>query len=67
MQSAGIILYTVPLLVTDAPTQTLLQNCASPSTTGPQGNKYLNAQTGAQLTADFSNIAGQISALRVAR
>ena len=67
MQTAGVILYTVPLLVTDAPTKAILQGCASPSNVGPQGNKYLDAQTGADLTAAFSNIAGQISALRIAR
>ena len=67
MQSAGVILYTVPLLVTDAPTKAVLQGCASPANQGPQGNKYLDAQTGADLTAAFSNIAGQISALRIAR
>lgn len=67
MQNAKVILYTVPLLVTDAPTKALLQGCASPATTAPQGNKYLEAQTGADLTAAFSNIAGQISALRIAK
>lgn len=67
MQTAGVILYTVPLLVTDAPTKAILQTCASPSNVGPQGNKYLEAQTGSDLTAAFSNIAGQISALRIAR
>ena len=67
MQAAGVILYTIPLLVTDPTTKAMLQGCASPSNVGPPGVKYLEAQTGAQLTQNFKNIAGQISALRVAK
>lgn len=67
MQAQGVILYTVPLRVTDANTKSLLQNCASPTNVGPPGTKYLDAQTGDQLKQAFANIAGQISALRIAR
>lgn len=67
MQAKGVILYTVPLRVTDANTKAMLQGCASPDNVGPQGTKYLEAQSGAQLQQVFANIAGQISALRLAQ
>ena len=67
MQAAGVILYTVPLRVTDAPTKAMLQACASPANVGPTGTKYLEAQSGSDLKQAFANIAGQISALRVSQ
>ncbi len=67
MQAAGVILYTVPLRVTDAPTKAMLQACASPNNVGPTGTKYLEAQSGSDLKQAFANIAGQISALRVSQ
>lgn len=67
IKSSGVVLYVVPLLVGAGTTKTTLQGCASGDSVGPSGTKYLDAQTGAQLTQDFANIAGQISALRIAR
>ena len=61
MKDAGVTLYTIPLLVTNANTKAMLQTCAS------SNDKYLEASTGDQLRADFKNIAGSISALRISK
>lgn len=61
MQNAGVTLYTVPLRVTDANTKAMLQNCAS------SADKYLEANSGAELKEKFESIAGSISALRISK
>lgn len=55
-----INIYTVPLEVTDTNTKSRLQNCV----TDPAN--YLDTTSSSQLAASFANIAGSISALRVA-
>lgn len=61
MQYNNIIIYTVPVEVTDSGIKSRLQNCASGA------DHYIDATSTAALTAAFANIAGQISALRLAR
>lgn len=60
MKAAGIIIYTVPVEVTDTNIKSLLQNCASSS------DKYIDVSSSSQLQSAFTNIAGSISALRIA-
>ena len=55
-----INVYTVPLEVTDGNIKSLLQGCV----TDPAN--YLDVSNSSQLAAAFANIAGSISALRVA-
>ena len=59
--SNPIIIYTVPVEVSDTNTKGLLQACATDS------NHYIDATSTSALTTAFQNIAGQISALRVAQ
>ena len=61
MQAAGVILYTVPLLVTDVNTKTLLKACAS------NDKNYLEARSKDDLTKAFQTIATSISALRLSK
>lgn len=61
MQSAGVVMYTVPLEVTDTNIKGLLQNCAS------SPDKYLDVSSSSGLQAAFTNIAGSISKLRVSK
>lgn len=56
-----IIIYTVPVEVTDTNIKTRLQNCATDAA------HYIDATSTAKLTAAFQDIAGQISALRVSK
>lgn len=60
MKAAGVVVYTVPVEVTDTNIKSLLQNCASSS------DKYIDVSSSSQLQAAFSNIAGSISSLRIA-
>ena len=59
MKAAGVIVYTVPVEVTDTGIKSLLQACASSS------DKYIDAASSSQLQAAFANIAGSISSLRI--
>ena len=61
MKAQNIIIYTVPVEVTDSTIQSLLQSCATSS------SNYINVTSSSQLQAAFSNIAGQIGQLRIAR
>lgn len=61
MKAAGVVIYTVPLEVTDTSIKALLQNCASSS------DKYLDVSSSSGLSAAFGNIAGSISALRLSK
>ena len=61
MKAQNIIIYTVPVEVTDTGIKTLLQNCASSSA------NYIDATSSSQLAAAFTNIAGSISAIRIAQ
>jgi Flp pilus assembly protein TadG len=61
MKAQNIIIYTVPVEVTDPTIQSLLQTCASSS------SNYINVTSSSQLQAAFSNIAGQIGQLRIAK
>ena len=61
MKNAGMIIYTVPVEVTDTGIKSLLQTCAS------SADKYIDVASSSQLQAAFSNIAGSISALRLAQ
>ena len=60
MKAQNIVIYTVPVEVTDPTIQSLLQNCAS-----APGN-YINVTASSQLAAAFTNIAGSIGHLRIA-
>jgi len=60
MKAQNIVIYTVPVEVTDPTIQSLLQNCAS-----LPGN-YINVTASSQLAAAFTNIAGSIGHLRIA-
>ncbi len=60
MKAQGVIVYTLPLEVTDPSIKSLLQNCAS------QASYYIDVTSSSQLQAAFSNVAGSISALRIA-
>jgi hypothetical protein len=60
MKAAGIVIYAVPLEVTDSTAKSLLQGCASSS------DKYLNVSSSSQLSTTFNNIAGSIGNLRIA-
>ena len=60
MKAAGVVVYTVPVEVTDATIKNLLQNCASSS------DKYIDVSSSSGLQAAFTNIAGSISSLRIA-
>jgi Flp pilus assembly protein TadG len=59
MKAQNIVIYTVPVEVTDTGIKSLLQNCASGA------DKYIDVSSSSQLQAAFSNIAGSISALRI--
>lgn len=59
MKNAGVVIYTVPVEVTDTNIKSLLQTCASSS------DKYIDVSSSSQLSAAFANIAGSISALRI--
>jgi len=59
MKAQNIVIYTVPVEVTDPTIQTLLQNCASSS------SNYINVTSSSQLAAAFTNIAGSIGHLRI--
>jgi Flp pilus assembly protein TadG len=61
MKAAGIVLYTMPVEVTDKNIKALLQNCA----TTP--DNYIDVANSSGMAAAFSNLAGQISALRLAK
>ena len=61
MKAQNIVIYTVPVEVTDTGIKSLLQNCA----TSP--DKYIDVASSSQLQAAFTNIAGSISAIRVAQ
>jgi Flp pilus assembly protein TadG len=61
MKAQNIVIYTVPVEVTDSGIQTLLQNCASSSA------DYINVTASSQLAAAFANIAGSIGHLRIAQ
>jgi hypothetical protein len=61
MKAQNIVIYTVPVEVTDTGIQTLLQNCASSSA------DYINVTASSQLAAAFTNIAGSIGHLRIAQ
>ncbi len=61
MKAAGIIIYTVPVEVTDTNIKSLLQTCASSS------DKYIDVSSSSQLSAAFANIAGSISAIRISQ
>jgi len=61
MKAQNIIIYTVPVEVTDPTIQSLLQGCAT------SASNYINVTSSSQLQAAFSNIAGQIGQLRIAR
>ena len=61
MKAAGVVVYTVPLEVTDTTIKSLLQGCASSS------DKYLDVSSSSGLSAAFGNIAGSISALRLSK
>ena len=61
MKAAGVVIYTVPVEVTDSSIKSLLQSCASSS------DKYIDVSSSSGLSAAFANIAGSISALRVSK
>jgi len=61
MKAQNIVIYTVPVEVTDSGIQTLLQNCASSSA------NYINVTASSQLQAAFTNIAGSIGHLRISQ
>lgn len=61
MKSSGVVIYTVPLEVTDPTVKSLLQNCATDS------SKYIDVSNSSGLQAAFNNIAGSISALRISK
>ncbi len=60
MKAAGVVVYTVPVEVTDTTIKSLLSGCASSS------DKYIDVSSSSQLQAAFNNIAGSISSLRIA-
>ncbi len=60
MKAQNIVIYTVPVEVTDPTIQSLLQNCASAPA------NYINVTASSQLAAAFTNIAGSIGHLRIA-
>ena len=60
MKAAGVIIYTVPLEVTDPTIKSMLQGCAT------EPDYYIDVSSSTQLQAAFTNIAGSISALRIA-
>lgn len=61
MKAQGIVIYAVPVEVTDATAQSLLQGCASSS------SNYINVTASSQLQAAFTNIAGSIGHLRISQ
>lgn len=61
MKAAGIVIYTVPVEVTDPNIKSLLSGCAS------SADKYIDVSSSSQLAAAFNNIAGSISALRISQ
>ncbi len=60
MKAAGVVIYTVPVEVTDTTIKGLLQACA----TSP--DKFIDVASSSDLAAAFANIAGSITALRIA-
>ena len=60
MKAAGVVVYTVPVEVTDTTVKGLLQGCATSS------DKYIDVSSSSGLAAAFANIAGSITALRIA-
>lgn len=60
MKASGVVLYTIPVQVTDTTIKSLLQSCA----TNP-GN-YIEVTTSAGMQAAFAQIAGSIGRLRLA-
>ena len=54
-----VVIYTVPVEVTDPTVKSLLQNCATSS------DKYIDVSSSSGLKAAFANIAGSIGNLRV--
>ncbi len=61
MKAQNIVIYTVPVEVTDTGIKTLLQNCAS------SASNYIDVTASSQLAAAFANIAGSIGHLRLAQ
>jgi Flp pilus assembly protein TadG len=61
MKAQNIVIYTVPVEVTDPTIQSLLQNCAS------SPSNYINVTSSSQLQAAFANIAGSIGHLRLSQ
>ena len=61
MKAQNIVIYTVPVEVTDTNIKTLLQNCASST------SNYIDVSSSSQLQAAFTNIAGSISAIRISQ
>jgi Flp pilus assembly protein TadG len=61
MKAQNIVIYAVPVEVTDPNIKTLLSNCAS------SADKYIDVASSSQLAAAFNNIAGSISALRISQ
>ena len=61
MKAQNIVIYTVPVEVTDTGIKSLLQNCASSAA------NYIDVASSSQLQAAFTNIAGSISAIRIAQ
>ena len=61
MKAQGIVIYAVPVEVTDSTAQSLLQGCAS------SASNYINVTASSQLQAAFTNIAGSIGHLRISQ
>lgn len=60
MKAAGIVMYTVPVQITDTTIKSLLQGCAS------SPSNYVEVTTSAGMQSAFSSIASSISRLRIA-
>ena len=61
MKAKGIVIFAVPLEVTDTTAKTLLQNCASSTA------NYLNVTSSSDLADAFDTIAGSIGNIRIAQ
>jgi Flp pilus assembly protein TadG len=61
MKAQNVVIYTVPVEVTDTNIKSLLQTCAS------SPSNYIDVTASSQLQAAFTNIAGSIGHLRISQ
>ncbi|WP_169728326.1 vWA domain-containing protein [Geminicoccus roseus] len=69
LKNLGVVLFTITFGSVDEQTRTRFGACSSSPTQNPlfPGRKYFHAPTGEELRSAFSNIAGQLTELRLVK